>query len=150
MNGQEKGELQGTQPKEGLSPSDIDAKIRALEQQRDLQISALSRDPSAWWQLTGSNPMTLGVTVLVFGLLVMMLATYLIRLGRNAQTVLRILGTISVITLAIFLVVVGYSDRQITLVMGLLGTVVGYLLGRESVSQSGQQREEKGHAPGQP
>ena len=33
---------------------------------------------------------------------------------------------------AIFLVVAGYSDQQIAPVIGLLGTIAGYLLGKES------------------
>jgi biopolymer transport protein ExbB/TolQ len=33
--------------------------------------------------------------------------------------------------MAVFLVVAGYTDTQIAPVMGLLGTVAGYLLGKE-------------------
>lgn len=70
--------------------------------------------------------------MLVFGLIVILLATYLIKAGKSSEAVLRIFGTILIIVIAVFLVVAGYSDTQIAPVMGLLGTIVGYLLGKET------------------
>ncbi|MFI5304451.1 MAG: hypothetical protein ACHQYP_06610 [Nitrospiria bacterium] len=60
------------------------------------------------------------------------IAAYLLGKGRNAETVLRTFGTVLIIISAIFLVVVGYNDTQISPVMGLLGTIAGYLLGKET------------------
>jgi uncharacterized membrane protein len=76
--------------------------------------------------------MTISTVVLVFGLLVILLATYLIKAGKNTEAVLRIFGTILILTMAVFLVVAGYTDTQIAPVIGLLGTIVGYLLGKET------------------
>jgi uncharacterized membrane protein len=56
----------------------------------------------------------------------------LIRSGIKTEAVLRIFGTILIIMLAVFLVVAGYTDTQIAPVMGLLGTIAGYLLGKET------------------
>jgi len=121
----------------GASASATDVRIAELRAEREALLPALSRSPTSWWQSSGANPMTVGVTVLAFGLLVMLLAAYLVKTGRQPQAVLRLVGTLAIITLAMFLVVIGYSDRQITLVMGLLGTVVGYLLGKETPPSHG-------------
>lgn len=108
-------------------------------QQTDAAIKSLSSPPvvastnsaaSSWWTVT--NAMTISVTVLLFGLLVLILATYLIKAGKGAEPVLRIFGTILIVTVAVFLVVAGYTDIQIAPVMGLLGTIAGYLLGKET------------------
>ena len=89
---------------------------------------------SAWWST--STAMTMSSVVMVFGLVVIALATYLILRGKSAEAVLRIFGTILIIVIAVFLVVAGYSDTQISPVMGLLGTVAGYLLGKEGREQA--------------
>ncbi|RPI08155.1 MAG: hypothetical protein EHM71_09065 [Zetaproteobacteria bacterium] len=83
-----------------------------------------------WWSTR--NAMTMSAALLVFGVVVLVLATYLITTGKSAEAVLRIFGTILIIVIAVFLVVAGYSDTQIAPVMGLLGTIAGYLLGKES------------------
>lgn len=83
-----------------------------------------------WWSTR--NAMTISAALLVFGVVVLLLATYLIKVGKSSEAVLRIFGTILIIVIAVFLVVAGYSDTQIAPVMGLLGTIAGYLLGKES------------------
>ena len=85
---------------------------------------------SDWWSTT--NAMTMCAVLLVFSLIVLGLSTYLLKSGMGGTSVLRIFGTILVITMTTFLVVAGYDDQQIAAPLGLLGTVVGYLLGRES------------------
>lgn len=82
-----------------------------------------------WWSTT--NAMTLSSAVLVFGFFVILIAAYLIKSGKSAESVLRIFGTILIVVSSLFLVVAGYSDKQIAPVLGLLGTIVGYLLGKE-------------------
>lgn len=86
--------------------------------------------PSEWWST--QDAMTMCSVVLAFSLIVLLLASYLIKLGKTATSVLQIFGTILVITMATFLVVAGYNDEQVSAPMGLLGTIVGYLLGRGS------------------
>lgn len=83
-----------------------------------------------WWSVT--NAMTMSSAILIFGLVVLVLATYLIKKGIAPEAVLRIFGTILIIVIASFLVVAGYSDQQISPVIGLLGTLAGYLLGKET------------------
>jgi hypothetical protein len=118
-----------------MSLGDIEQQL----QQADTIIKSLSNSAApprmgaaapSWWSVP--DAMTISVTVLVFGLLVILLATYLIRAGKNTEAVLRIFGTILIVMVAVFLVVAGYTDAQIAPVMGLLGTFAGYLLGKET------------------
>ena len=83
-----------------------------------------------WWSV--GDAMTVSASVLLFGTIIMLLATCLLYLGRNADDVLKLFGTLIIVISAVFLVVAGYSDTQIAPVIGLLGTIAGYLLGRES------------------
>jgi len=83
-----------------------------------------------WWSAT--NAMTVSSAVLIFGVMIFVLATHLIKSGKSADAVLKIFGTILIVISAVFLVVAGYSDKQIAPVMGLLGTIAGYLLGKET------------------
>ncbi|MBC3873490.1 hypothetical protein H8K55_07825 [Undibacterium sp. LX15W] len=92
--------------------------------------------PEAWW--TTESAMTISAVVLVFGALVLAMASFLILKGRKAESVLRVFGTIMIIISAVFLVVAGYSSNQIAPVMGLLGTIAGYLLGKESSDTPGK------------
>jgi hypothetical protein len=105
----------------------VDTSIQSLSSP---STSAVQMIAPPWWSVT--NAMTISATVLVFGLCVIVLATYLIRAGKNTEAVLRIFGTILIVMVAVFLVVAGYTDTQIAPVMGLLGTIVGYLLGKET------------------
>ncbi len=82
--------------------------------------------------------MTISMAVLVFGLITVLIAAYLMRYERNGQLVLRALTTILIITFAVFLIVAGYSDQQIAPAFGLLGTLAGYLLGKDAKSSTSE------------
>ena len=109
------------EPRVGAAPA-------ATKQAPATQASDQAETP--WWSTR--NAMTMSAALLVFGVVVLLLATYLITVGKSSEAVLRIFGTILIIVIAVFLVVAGYSDTQIAPVMGLLGTIAGYLLGKES------------------
>ncbi len=82
-----------------------------------------------WW--TNQNAMTMSTVVLVFGIVVIAICASLMRGSRpSAEAVLRVFGTVLIIVGALFLVVAGYTDKQMAPVMGLLGTLAGYLLGK--------------------
>jgi hypothetical protein len=89
--------------------------------------------PSAEITQSVTNAMTISAVVLLFGLIVLLLATYLIGIGKSSESVLRVFGTVLIIVIAVFLVVAGYTSDQIAPVMGLLGTVAGYLLAKDSM-----------------
>jgi hypothetical protein len=89
-----------------------------------------------WW--TTQNAMTMSSVVLVFGLVVIVICAALMRASRpTSEAVLRVFGTVLIITGALFLVVAGYDDKQMAPVMGLLGTLAGYLLGKAPAAGEG-------------
>ena len=92
--------------------------------------AAQAAEAAGWWSNT--DAMTMCAVLLLFGLIVMGLSTYLMKAGQPAQSVLRVFGTLLVIIMASFLVVAGYTNEQLAAPMGLLGTVAGYLLGRQT------------------
>jgi uncharacterized membrane protein len=81
---------------------------------------------------SAANAMTMSSAVLIYTLIVLFLATFLIRIGRATTSVLRVYGTIMIISSSLFLIVAGFSSQQIAPAMGLLGTLAGYLLGKDS------------------
>src|SRR5262249_53950171 len=62
---------------------------------------------------------------------------------RRTEDFSRALIVVTVVTAALILVSAGYSDRQSAPAFGLLGTIVGYILGR-----MGQARGNSGDPPG--
>ena len=114
----------------------LDAQIRAQEQELEnakqhKATEELNSSKPIW---SAQNAMTVSSAVLVYSLIVLALATYLIRLGKSSSSVLRIFGTILIISSSIFLIVAGYTSQQIAPAMGLLGTLAGYLLSKESAN----------------
>jgi hypothetical protein len=75
--------------------------------------------------------MTMSSTVLVFGLITLALAAYVIRKGHQWEAVLKVFGMVLIIVMTVFLIVAGYDDKQIAGAVGLLGTIAGYLLGKD-------------------
>ena len=104
---------------------DTDKMLNATAQAKHLPPA----EPS-WWSTT--NAMTMCTVILLFGLVVLSLSAWLIRVGQHPTSVLRVFGTVLVIVMATFLVVAGYDDKQIAAPLGLLGTIGGYLLGKET------------------
>jgi len=76
----------------------------------------------------------LGIILLVYVIIVIAFASYWIKSGVSPENVLKIFGSFLVISSAIFLIVAGYSEQQISPVIGLLGTIVGYILGKTNSS----------------
>lgn len=95
---------------------------------------AAAAQAAEWW--TTTNAMTMCAVLLLFGLIVMGLSTYLMKAGHSAQSILRVFGTLLVILMATFLVVAGYTNEQLGAPLGLLGTIAGYLLGRQTADDS--------------
>lgn len=101
--------------------AELKNKLRELSAQPDSQ--------SSWWSV--GEAMTISSAVLVFGLVTICITAWLLRREKESYPILRTLGTILILTFAVFLIVAGYSDQQIAPAMGLLGTIAGYLLGKE-------------------
>ena len=109
--------------------ADFQRLSKEIEAGRSQHVAMTLAEPSFW---ASNNPIAISSVVFGFGIFVILIAAFLIRSGKGAESVLRVLGTILIIFAALFLVVAGYSDKQIAPVMGLLGTIAGYLLGRET------------------
>ncbi len=79
-----------------------------------------------------SQEVWLSISVLLFGLAVVIGQIYLLqRRGEPVSESMKYLSVTLVIVGALFLVTAGYGNDQIAPIIGLLGTVAGYLLGRQ-------------------
>ncbi|MDP4300331.1 hypothetical protein [Leptothrix discophora] len=134
------------------SLAEIDARIAAQKKVVESSTTVQQAvDPSqvqgraykpTWW--TAESAMTMSSVVLIFGVFVLLLVTYLIRIGKSSESVLRIFGTVLIVIVSVFLIVAGYDNNQIAPVMGLLGTIAGYLLGKETSKPASQDGPAKG------
>ncbi len=83
---------------------------------------------------TGISPIEiyLSLGVLAFGLVLIIFAG-LVALKKSSgwdQEATRIFAVSVIVTAGLFLMTAGYSDEQVAPMFGLLGTIVGYLLGK--------------------
>jgi hypothetical protein len=53
---------------------------------------------------------------------------------------LRVLGILTIIILSVVVVIIGYSQAQLTPIIGLFGAIAGYLLGKENNSSKGSKK----------
>lgn len=97
-------------------------------------VGARTETTPTWWSTT--DAMTMSATTLVFGVVILAMLSYILRNERDAGVALRVFGTVLVIVVTLFLVVAGYDDKQLAAPLGLLGTIVGYLLGRDGSARS--------------
>lgn len=87
-----------------------------------------------WWST--HDAMTISASVLIFGAFLIAIASVAMFRGASESTVLRVYGMLTIIVMAVFLVVAGYDAQQMGPVIGLLGTLAGYLVGRSSSTTS--------------
>lgn len=81
----------------------------------------------------------LSISVLVFGLLIIILEMFLIKHKRiNSDDTIKFITITLIITGTLFLITAGYSNDQIAPAVGLLGTIAGYLLGRIQKENTGK------------
>ena len=75
----------------------------------------------------------LTLSTFAFMSLTLILCTALLwRKGASGANILRVFGIISIIGLSALLLFVGYSNEQLTPIVGLFGAIAGYLLGKDS------------------
>jgi len=110
--------------------SGLDERLAATKKgSAESETSVPPKQATDWFT---QDAMVVGSAVLSFGLCMCLIAAYLVKIGRPVESILRLLGTLLIIVSAVLLIVVGYSERQIAPVIGLLGTIAGYLLGKDS------------------
>ncbi|CDG83687.1 putative uncharacterized protein [Janthinobacterium agaricidamnosum NBRC 102515 = DSM 9628] len=104
--------------------------------QAELNASAVAAQQTLQMQVEMWNPALiqfLAVSMLVFTFGALLLGTLLLwRSKAPAMQVLRTIGVISIIGISALLLVVGYSNEQLTPIVGLFGAIAGYLLGKDS------------------
>ena len=76
---------------------------------------------------------SLTLTIIGFTLVTLALATILLWRQRSpAQQILKIFGLLTIVGLSAVLLVAGYSNDQLTPIVGLFGAIAGYLLGKDA------------------
>ena len=74
----------------------------------------------------------LSASVLIFIVLMLLLCTILLwRKNAEASEILKIFGILTIVGLSALLLITGYSNDQLTPIVGLFGAIAGYLLGKE-------------------
>jgi len=106
----------------------------------DFSIDTSNHSPSSQATRSGHTAIEIALSlgVLVFGAVIISLEI-LVMLKRSMYWDIwsfKILGLTLVIVAGLFLIVAGYSQNQAAPMMGLLGTVAGYLLGKEGALAS--------------
>ena len=77
----------------------------------------------------------LSVIVLIFGLIVVIIEIILIKTGQiTSESSIKFTIITIIIISTLFLITAGYSNDQIAPAMGLLGTIAGYILGKNNNS----------------
>lgn len=87
---------------------------------------------------TWSPDMVQFLTIATFAFLslTLILCTVLLwRRNATGQQILRVFGIITIIGLSALLLFVGYSNEQLTPIVGLFGAIAGYLLGKDASPQ---------------
>jgi hypothetical protein len=100
----------------------------------------ISGAPRKWW--TNENAMTMSSVVLLFGASIIAVSAFLALRRLSNDSILKVVVIPMVAMSAVFLVVAGYSDQQMAPAMGLLGTIVGYVLGSPRQPQGKEKTNE--------
>jgi hypothetical protein len=110
--------------------AEMQATQKAFEAQLGTKSTTSAVNGSAWNQELVTN---LSIGVLVFAGVVLIAASVLLcRQRATAGEVMRFFGIVLIITFSTLLVIVGYSNEQLTPIIGLFGAIAGYLLGKEA------------------
>lgn len=118
------------QPPRGV----VDDPLLALDEAQrafDSAPNTVSALPTQPWSRELVVSLALGV--LIFTCIVLLMSTVLLwRQRATPMHVLRLFGIVTIIGVSALLLVVGYSNEQLTPIIGLFGAIAGYLLGKES------------------
>ena len=114
-----------------------DAKANAIKKADQRKTTRVAEDKNQarlnLWSPALVCQLSLGIGL--FAVFILVCVTVLLKRMHDPvmpEQILRTFGILVIIFAAVFLVIAGYSDTQITPVIGLLGTIAGYLLGRKT------------------
>jgi hypothetical protein len=91
-------------------------------------------------EVTLSSPeIIMSLAILAMGSIVMLIVYLLARTSKlSSDGILKVTAVPLIVIAAVFLVTAGYSTNQLASVIGLMGTIAGYLLGaRQPPSRTG-------------
>lgn len=115
--------------------ADTNAALSALDAAQKTMDKVVAQAPAHGWTQPWTPDLVqfLAIGVLLFSFAALLLCTLLLwRANAPPGQVLRIFGVISILGLSALLLVVGYSNEQLTPIVGLFGAIAGYLLGKDS------------------
>lgn len=119
--------------------NDKDAALQAelLEKMKQMPLTGQTPYAAGANGHTWSPDMVQFLTIATFAFMALTLILCTILLWRRNATgpqILRVFGIITIIGLSALLLFVGYSNEQLTPIVGLFGAIAGYLLGKDSNS----------------
>ena len=95
-----------------------------------------------------NTPMfVLTIALVLLGIVSFVCMTYLITQNKRPVEVLRAFGIPLIVVSGSLLIVTGFGSDQISPIIGLLGTIAGYLLGRTQEEFLSARKENKGVSP---
>lgn len=114
--------------------SDIHSAMDALEAAQKALDEKVAGGAAPWVQPWSHELVSfLSISILVFSLIALVMATLLLwRISAQPSQILRVFGILTIIGFSAFLLVVGYSNEQLTPIIGLFGAIAGYLLGKDT------------------
>jgi len=118
-----------------MAATTADSALSALDAAQKAMDKVIAQAPSPGWVQPWSPDLVqfLAIGVLLFSFAALLLCTALLwRSQAPPNQVLRIFGVISILGLSALLLVVGYSNEQLTPIVGLFGAIAGYLLGKDT------------------
>jgi hypothetical protein len=86
---------------------------------------------SQFWSPELIRFLTVSILMFTFGALILG-AILLWREKADGNQILRVFGVISIIGISALLLIVGFSNSQLTPIVGLFGAIAGYLLGKDA------------------
>lgn len=111
----------------------------AIERMNDISLPTVGFDSDQVGVWSPELIQALSTSILLFTLVTIGFATILLwRSKPNPQIVLKTFGIITIIGMSSFLLVIGYSNDQLTPIIGLFGAIAGYLLGKDAGPGNGQ------------
>lgn len=118
----------------------LDSAIMALKQTKPAENTVCCNDD------TQSN--ILSIAILLFGLIIM-LAILIFQKKKAPETnyhPFKLIGLMFIGTVSVFLIPAGFSNNQITPIIGLLGTLAGYLVGSSNNAANQPKPADPAHA----
>lgn len=112
-----------------------DALAAMAEAQKNLDTAVVSTvTPTQPW--SSDLVQFLSISLLAFTTFALIMASVLMwRTNASPQHILRVFGIVAIIGVSALLLVTGFSNDQLTPIIGLFGAIAGYLLGKDPINK---------------